>query len=206
MYSVWNDEGQSYQYLDEYFQGSFWLQPSIVKVKGSNIGMGDFYWNGKLWHYLWLYHDQYEKEAGVIAYDGFQTAEYFSGGTGFVKSILKEGFYKVIKRKILSLLGPHIMLDGAGDLLDNRPPWAKGKPGGYVNWLQNLENEKKILTAAEANSVIDEAKRLGVNVRLDPPHPGTNWDKPHLNFGSNGQVHLEVPSGYDYPDIPHGGE
>jgi len=43
-----------------------------------------------------------------------------------------------------------------------------------------------------------------VKVRLDPPHPGTNWEVPHLNVGEAGQVHLEVPEGYSNPNVSLG--
>jgi hypothetical protein len=52
-----------------------------------------------------------------------------------------------------------------------------------------------MLTSSQADSIVAQAKKLGVDVRLDPPHPGTNWDVPHLNIGREGQVHLEVPQG-----------
>ncbi len=93
---------------------------------------------------------------------------------------------------------------GTGEaLLDSRPQWAK-TPGGFVNWLKNLQRAGKALSSEEANAVISEAKNLGVNVRLDPPHLGTNWNVPHLNIGSSGQVHLEVPSGYSNPGVSVG--
>ena len=53
-------------------------------------------------------------------------------------------------------------------------------------------------------SSMSDRKELHVDVRLDPPHPGTNWEVPHLNIGNEGQVHLEVPSGYDNPSLPKG--
>lgn len=55
------------------------------------------------------------------------------------------------------------------------------------------------------------AKSLGLSVTtrtkhadlvgklFDPPHLGTTCDVPHLNIGGNGQVHLEVPVGYQLP-------
>ena len=81
-----------------------------------------------------------------------------------------------------------------------RPAWAE-TPGGFVNWLKNLQRAGTKLTADQADALVSEAKRLNVDVRLDPPHPGTNWDRPHLNIGKEGQVHLEVPEGYDHPSV-----
>ncbi|HXX20148.1 MAG TPA: RHS repeat-associated core domain-containing protein [Candidatus Acidoferrum sp.] len=88
-------------------------------------------------------------------------------------------------------------------VMRDRPDWAK-TPGGFVNWLKNLSKAGVKLSAADADEIVIEAKKLGVELRLDPPHPGTNWDVPHLNIGSNGQVHLEVPVGYSNPSVPMG--
>jgi RHS repeat-associated protein len=87
--------------------------------------------------------------------------------------------------------------------LSTRPVWAR-TAGGFVNWLKNLGKAGTKLTAKEADEVIAEAKNLGVEVRLDPPHPGTDWNVPHLNIGKEGQVHLEVPQGYSNPSVPTG--
>lgn len=92
---------------------------------------------------------------------------------------------------------------GADLLLAGRPAWAK-TAGGFVNWLANLQKTGTKLSTEQADTIIQEAKSLGVQVRLDPPHPGTNWDVPHLNIGSRGQVHLEVPAGYTNPDVTQG--
>src|SRR3984885_9448082 len=67
-------------------------------------------------------------------------------------------------------------------VMATRPAWAS-TPGGFVNWLKNLEATGTKLSAADADAVVSEAKRLGVDVRLDPPHAGTNWNVPHLNVG-----------------------
>ena len=83
-----------------------------------------------------------------------------------------------------------------------RPPWAN-TPGGFVSWLTNLQRVGTILTHAEADAVIAECQALGVLVRLDPPHPGTNWNVPHLNIGI-ANVHLQVPNGYTHPTVPTG--
>ncbi len=89
------------------------------------------------------------------------------------------------------------------DLMASRPPWA-ASPGGFVNWLKNLQKAGMTLTAEQADTVVAEAKSLGVEVRLDPPHPGSDWDVPHLNIGNKGQVHLEVPPGYSNPGVAQG--
>jgi hypothetical protein len=89
---------------------------------------------------------------------------------------------------------------------ERKPPWA-GSPGSFVNWMKNLQKTGTKLTAEQAGAIVAEAKSLGVEVRLDPPHPGTNWDVPHLNIlniGSNGQVHLEVPPGCSHAGVPQG--
>jgi hypothetical protein len=85
-----------------------------------------------------------------------------------------------------------------------RPFWAKSA-GGFVNWLRNLQRSGTKLTTEQADAIIGEAKKLGVETRLDPPHgPGNPWNVEHLNIGKNGQVHLEVPPGYDNPSVPKG--
>ena len=84
-----------------------------------------------------------------------------------------------------------------------RPPYANNA-GGFVNWLKNLQRSGTMLTKEEADALIQEAQKLGVYVRLDPPHPGTNWNVPHLNLGNGGPVHLQVPAGYFNPTVPLG--
>jgi RHS repeat-associated protein len=83
------------------------------------------------------------------------------------------------------------------------PAYASGA-GGFVNWLKNLSSSGTKLTAEEADAIIAKGEQLGVKVRLDPPHPGTNWEVPHLNVGEEGQVHLEVPQNYSNPNVSLG--
>jgi RHS repeat-associated protein len=89
-------------------------------------------------------------------------------------------------------------LSTAEELMRARPVWAN-TAGGFVNWLKNLQKADMKLTAEQADAIVKEANNLKVEVINDPPHPGTNWDVQHLNIGSNGQVHLEVPGGYSNP-------
>jgi RHS repeat-associated protein len=84
------------------------------------------------------------------------------------------------------------------------PPEFANTPGGFVNWLKNLQESGTKLNSTEADTLIKRANELGVDVRLDPPHPGTNWNVPHLNIGNEGQVHLEVPEGYSNPRVATG--
>jgi RHS repeat-associated protein len=101
------------------------------------------------------------------------------------------------------LIGALIESASAISLLAERPDWAR-TAGGFLNWLKNLQRASRSLSTEEADAIASEAKNLGIKVRLDPPHPGTNWDIPHLNIGNNGQVHLQVPQGYTNPTIPQG--
>jgi hypothetical protein len=78
-----------------------------------------------------------------------------------------------------------------------RPSWVRNA-GSFVNWLKNLCKAGAKLTKAELDEIVQEARRLGVSVRLDPPHPNTPWNIPHLNIGNKG-VHLPVPPGYQLP-------
>jgi len=98
--------------------------------------------------------------------------------------------------------GGEAAVKGAEDALT--PPAYANTPGGFVNWLKNLSHADTKLTSSQADAIVQQAKNLGVDVRLDPPHPGTNWDVPHLNIGREGQVHLEVPQGYSNSTIPQG--
>ena len=78
-----------------------------------------------------------------------------------------------------------------------RPAWVRDA-GSFVNWLKNLQKSGVKLTQSELDDIVWEVRRLGVSVRLDPPHPGTPWNVPHLNTGK-ANVHLEVPRGYELP-------
>ncbi len=83
------------------------------------------------------------------------------------------------------------------------PEWAK-TPGGFVSWVRSLSHQGVNLTADQVDQIVAQGKQLGVDIRLDPPHPGTAWEVPHLNIGRDGQVHLQVPDGYTNSSIPSG--
>ena len=80
-----------------------------------------------------------------------------------------------------------------------RPSWVKNA-GSFVNWMKNLQKEGISLMKGQLDEIVKEAKAYGVNVRLDPPHPRTSWDVPHLNIGQKGQAHIRVPEGYKLPE------
>jgi RHS repeat-associated protein len=91
------------------------------------------------------------------------------------------------------------------EILDRlgRPRWAH-TPGGFVGWLETIENPKgSPLTAEQADAIVKEARQLGLNVRLDPAHEGRNeWTSPHLNVwrgGANSSAHVLVPDSYKLP-------
>jgi hypothetical protein len=93
--------------------------------------------------------------------------------------------------------------DEAADVLTamGRPAWAK-TAGGFVSWLrENFQNTKTPLTAAQADAVAAECKRLKIDIRLDPPQGA--WNTPHFNVGDR-QIHVAVPPSYDNPSIPKG--
>jgi hypothetical protein len=52
-----------------------------------------------------------------------------------------------------------------------------------------------------ADAIASKAQDLGLSVRLDPGHGGTNpWTSPHLNIeGTTLNVHVLVPNGYSLP-------
>ena len=68
-----------------------------------------------------------------------------------------------------------------------------------MGWLQQIAKARPRLTVTEIDNIVLRARRYGVKVRLDPPHPRTAWNVPHLNIGKRGQVHLAVPQGYQLP-------
>ncbi len=82
------------------------------------------------------------------------------------------------------------------------PSWVKDG-GTLVNYGKNLQSEYKATGSIPSTNQLDiyikRATEYGVQVRLDPPHPGTPWNVPHLNVGSSGQVHIPVPQGYTLP-------
>ena len=75
------------------------------------------------------------------------------------------------------------------------PSWVKNA-GAFVNWLKNIQKCGYEPSQAEIDEIVKMAKGYGVPVRLDPPHPGTPWNIPHLNIGRQGQIHIPVPPGY----------
>ena len=65
--------------------------------------------------------------------------------------------------------------------------------------MKNIEKSGKTLTRTQADDIVKNARQFNVKVRLDPPHPNTKWNVPHLNIGDKG-VHVKVPKGYVVPD------
>jgi hypothetical protein len=93
--------------------------------------------------------------------------------------------------------------EAAPTILSKMPSWVTNG-NGFVAWLKEVAHDGTVLSSADADAIAAKAKDLGVDVRLDPPHPGTNWEVLHFNIGRNGQVHLELPAGYDNPSVPKG--
>ncbi|MCG3136725.1 MAG: hypothetical protein HJJLKODD_00561 [Phycisphaerae bacterium] len=80
------------------------------------------------------------------------------------------------------------------------PEWVKDA-NSFISWLKNLEHEAKSgmrYAKEEIDSLVMQARAYGVDIRLDPAHPGTAWNMPHINFGTIG-VHIPVPPGYVLP-------
>lgn len=71
-----------------------------------------------------------------------------------------------------------------------------------VSYGKTLETaykkSKSIPSTTLLDEIVQQARKYGVDIRLDPPHPGTPWEVPHLNIGKQG-VHIPVPSGYHLP-------
>jgi len=82
--------------------------------------------------------------------------------------------------------------------------WTEPRAFQLIRYkLKNLQRSGAKLTGEQADALISEAKKLSVDVRLDPPQQPP-WNVEHLNIGRNGQVHLQVPAGYDNPSVPKG--
>lgn len=76
--------------------------------------------------------------------------------------------------------------------------WVKSGDA-VVRHAQNLQRAGQTVTKAAAGDLVRAARQHGVKVRLDPPHPKTNWSVPHLNVGAKGRVHVPVAEGYFLP-------
>ena len=65
----------------------------------------------------------------------------------------------------------------------------------YARQIEEFFKEGKIgaFTRDQAALLLKQARRLGVEVRVDEGHPGTFWDMKHINIG---------PSGYHVPILP----
>jgi hypothetical protein len=82
-----------------------------------------------------------------------------------------------------------------------RPKWAH-TPGGFLSWLSSIQDPNgSTVTREEADAIVRESRKLGLNVRLDPAHsPPNPWNSPQLNvFGNTANVHVLVPNGYALP-------
>jgi hypothetical protein len=94
-------------------------------------------------------------------------------------------------------------LTKAVDVLDEmgRPKYAH-TPGGFLSWLSTIQDPNgSTVTREQADALVREARKLGLNVRLDPAHsPPNPWNSPHVNiFGNTANVHVLVPNGYALP-------
>jgi hypothetical protein len=65
----------------------------------------------------------------------------------------------------------------------------------YSKQLESLYKSGKIgsLNRDQAILLVKQARKLGVEVRIDNGHPGTFWNMDHLNID---------PSGYHVPILP----
>lgn len=51
----------------------------------------------------------------------------------------------------------------------------------FERWLHHKHPADKPLSAEDARNVWDKLRSLERNPRLDPGHPSTKWDTPHVN-------------------------
>ncbi len=83
-----------------------------------------------------------------------------------------------------------------------QPDWAH-TDGGFLNWLRQMQDPQgPPVSNGQADAIVHEARRLGLNVRPDlAGHAGGNpWQRPHLNIiGKSLSVHVNVPNNYKLP-------
>ncbi len=189
-----------HHYTDEQYKDLYNRQNGQqgINLPGGNFPTGDITCGGVKCGSATYFEPGMESDDAVNFAIGGLFKAAFDVGMG-----LFEGLFGSTTRQVAGEAVTGATKTAGEKLLASRPEWAK-TPGGFVNWLKNLQKAGTSLGGDEADAVVSEAKRLGVDVRLDPPHPGTNWDVPHLNIGSNGQVHLEVPGGYTNPGVSTG--
>jgi hypothetical protein len=141
-------------------------------------------------------------EAGELLI-GDQIAS-LSGGWGTVEAVETRTSSAVMYD--LTVAEVHTFFVGTGGWwvhncsVGDMPSWVRS-PGATVNWAKNIETAYKshghILTKTEIDRLVQTARQHNVDViRLDPPHPGTPWDIPHLKIGD---AHIPVPVGYSLP-------
>lgn len=76
--------------------------------------------------------------------------------------------------------------------------------GSFINWMKDIQAAYKKsglnLDKDKLDEIVAEARRYGLDVRLDPPHSDTLWEVPHLNIkGHTANVHIPVPPDYELP-------
>jgi hypothetical protein len=61
--------------------------------------------------------------------------------------------------------------------------------GLFERWLNHKHAANQPLSDEQAQQVWDKLKAQGKMPRLDPPHPGTQWNIPHINVDG---IHIPV--------------
>jgi len=106
-------------------------------------------------------------------------------------------FFKAILRSILKIKATKLVtLPKLGikyfDEINDLSSVSKGQLVSYARQFEIMFKEGKIgaLTRDQASILVKQAKKLGVDVRIDKGHSKTFWNMDHLNIG---------PSGYHVP-------
>ena len=73
-----------------------------------------------------------------------------------------------------------------------------GNPETFNRWLKHSHPTNRPLQADDARKVWDKLLETGKIPRLDPGHPGTKWDMPHINVDG---THIPVDAGFT-PPVP----
>lgn len=72
------------------------------------------------------------------------------------------------------------------------------KPNTLVSYAKNLEQSRTVLTTRQANQLVADCQKVGLELKFHIGHVDTPWPGPHLNVGDKG-FHVLVPKGWSLP-------
>jgi hypothetical protein len=149
---------------------------------------------------------------GQALYNDAKKARFIKAAEDFAMMMVPGGSEEVAAEDVVKTAGEDAVSlvtrrGGASGVVEGAlkaPDWVKDG-GSFVNWMNNLQKEGRVLTKTDLDKIADMARQHQVDIRFDPPHPGTAWNVPHFNIGADGQAHIAVPSDYTPPSwVPKG--